>query len=184
MGHLVQAASQLPDFVPAPLSALPVEVQPGHFLGDAAESDDRSGDIARVSKGAQKGKDQQHQQQPRGHLDQRPHRQIFRLHPRGDIERIGILSIGKPYFGDNGVLFGHGDGNHITGHRGTLCPGDGGVRLSQVAGCRDYHGAVLIQRLDGQLGTSVGERSVRTDQHSLGSGRTDEIVQQRPTVTI
>ena len=83
MGQLVQAPAQLADLIRPVLPALPAKIQPGHVPGDAAETEDGPGNGPGVDKGAEQGKGQESQKQPRGHPDQRLHRQVFRLYMDG-----------------------------------------------------------------------------------------------------
>ena len=110
-----------------------------------------------------------------GHLGQGADRQVFRLHPGGDVEGIGVLLAGKAHLRSDGGLLGHGDGHRVVCMGGSRIIGDGGIPLD---GCDDQ-GAVLIYRLDGQLGAGVGNPAVRPHQHGLRPGGADKLVQQR-----
>ena len=133
-GHLVQATAQPADLVPALLAALPLKVQLCHFSGDSAQAYNGPGDVPGVHQGAQQGKDQQHQQNPRGHLGQGADRQVFRLHPGSDVEGIGVLQAGKAHLRSDGGLLGHGDGHRVVCMGGSRIIGGGGIPLD---GCDD-----------------------------------------------
>ena len=100
--HCIQAAAQLPDLVPARFAAFPVKVQLGHLPSNIAHPHNGPGKVPGIKKGAQQRKGQQHQQKPRGHLYQRPHRHILRFEPWGDIECIALLPPGKAHLRGDG----------------------------------------------------------------------------------
>ena len=177
-GQLVQTAAQLADLVPAFLPAFPVEVQLRHLSCDGAHAHDGPGDVPGVEEGAQQGEGQQHQQQPGGHLRQRPHRQVLRLDAGGDVEGVALAPIGKGHLGGDGGLLRHGDG-HGVALQGILAVA---VHRGVPLRCGNKHGVILIHRVDSQPGPGVHQFPVRPHQHGVGPGGEDELVQQRPAV--
>ena len=176
-GQLVQAAAQPADLVPAFFAALPVEVQLRHLPGDGAHAHDGPGDVPGVEESAQQREYQQHQQQPGGHLRQGPHRQVLRLDAGGDIEGVAPTPTGKGHLGGDGGPVGGGDGHGLPGVR--VCP-IADHRLPLRRG--DGHTFILIHRVDRQPGPGVHQLPVRPQQHGVGPGGEDELVQQFPAV--
>ena len=173
-GHFIQTAAQRADLVPAPLPARPAEVQPGHLLRDAAQPDNGPGDGSGVDQRARQGKRQQGQQQPRRHLDQGPHGQIFRLHPGRDVERVGLGPVGKAHLGGERGLLRGGDAHRILLRRALGVVGHRGLFSEQVDGR-----ALIPLRPHGEPRTGARDLPVRPHQNGLGAGGAEELVQHR-----
>ena len=97
--HLIETSPQMPDLVLSGLLTFPVEIHIRHFSSDVAHLNDRPRDVSGIYKRPQKRKQQQCQQHPRRHLDQRAHRYVFCFQPRRHIERVGARLIRKKHLG-------------------------------------------------------------------------------------